>query len=100
MPTGFQALASNMRVQIIRSGNNNELDVIDGEQFFHTTNEIYTRILGVSFAAATHDCREVQPFDHPDKRRVKNLACKPEADNANLNHPFASREILQDGWAY
>jgi hypothetical protein len=83
-------------MQIVWRRDDNQLDVVNYEQFLDASHELHARILGVDLTASAYDGRKFKPLDQVDKRSVKYLACEPEADNTDLDHPFASREILQD----
>ncbi len=81
-----EALMRERIMRLIGSGNNDELDLADREEFVQRSNDARVWIrLSCLGAGALQDGREAQAGNRADYRRVERASGKAEADQADVN---------------
>src|SRR5579863_9954279 len=84
---GGETLASEWIVRIVRRGDDNEADFLNGQKFVERAHDAHIRILRGGFvAAALQNRRQPQSGDGANYLRVKGSPGESESDETNIDH--------------
>ena len=84
---GFETALGEREVGLVGSGNGDELDGIDGEEFVERRNNARAgKEVGSRIAGALKNGDEVETFDRADHWGVKTAAAQAKPDETDVNH--------------